>query len=503
MRAIRQVLRLAHELGATTNAISLSLGVSRDTVSSYLTRAAAAGLSWPLPEGLDDAALEELLYPATLLRFTRKQDPDWGAVHRDMQRKGATLQVLHLEYLGQHPDGMQRSQFYRRYREWAKTLKPYLRQVHVAGERVFVDYAGPTLPVRDRATGQIRQAQIFVGVLGASNYTYAEAHWSQQLADWIGAHVRMFEAFGAVPLVVVCDNLKSGVTRASRTEPIVNASYQHMAEHYQLTVLPTRARQPKDKAKVEGGVLIVERWILFRLRKRVFTSLGELNQAIAELLADLNQRPFQNLPGSRASTFETVDKPAMRPLPDRPFEYVEFRRVRVDMGGMFDVNGRLYSAPAPLVRQVVDLRIGESVVEVLHGGRRAASHVLEPGTTPKVDPLHLTPAQRAFGLWTADAELEWARGVGAHVYDFLQRRMAGFKVKEQGYRFALGLKKLLAQVGAKRLDAACRRGLEIQATTLGSIRSILAHRLDTVPADASPTEAAFEHENVRGPKFYH
>ncbi|EQD71622.1 integrase catalytic subunit, partial [mine drainage metagenome] len=310
-----------------------SLNVSKDAVADYLTRAAAAGLAWPLPAELDDGDLEQRLFPAfTNASATAKVEPDWGDVHQSLKVKGATLQILHEEYLADHPDGMAYSYYCQRYRDYKKTLKRYMRQVHVAGDKVFVDYAGPTIKiVINRASGETKQAQIFVGVLGASGYIYAEAVWSQSLPNWIASHARMFEDFGGVPAVVVCDNLKAAVTRASRTDPTVHATYLDMAGHYGTMIIPARPYKPKDKAHAENGVLVVERWILFRLRKRVFTSLVELNTAIRELLAEANNRPFKKMPGCRRTAFETIDRPALNLLPVDRYEFAEFRRVRVGL----------------------------------------------------------------------------------------------------------------------------------------------------------------------------
>lgn len=504
MRKIRQVLRLAAETDISRRNIARSLDLSRDTVSDYLTRAAAAGLAWPLPDELDDARLDALLFPVASGRYTRKPEPEWAQVHQDMMRPGATLHVLHEEYLAEYPDGMSYSHFCQRYRDWSQTLRSYMRQPHKAGERVFVDYAGPTMPVHDLTTGEIRRAQIFVGVLGASVYTYAEAGWSQRLPDWIAAHTRMFEFFGGVPEVVVCDNLKAAVTKASRTEPVLHPAYQHLAEHYDTVILPTRPGKPKDKPKVENAVLIVERWVLFRLRNRVFTSLADLNTAIRELLVDLNDRPFQKLPGCRRSVFEAVDLPALKALPVQPFEYTEFRRVRVNLDGLFEVDGRHYSAPASLCRQEVDLRLTAAAVEILYRGRRVGSHIRAAGEEPAIDPEHLAPNQRHFGLWEPEGALTWAGTVGTHTQAFLQRLLTAARVKEHGYRASNGLKRLAKDFGPERLEAACRRAGEIGATSLASVRSILRNGLDQVgQAEAAPQEAAFDHPNVRGANYYH
>lgn len=501
MRKIREVLRLSHGALLSRRAVSASLGISRDAVADYLLRAANAGLGWPLPDDLDDAELERRLYPVEPATRARRPEPNWADVHRDMQLPGATLQQLHTEYLAAHPDGMQRSQFCALYRKWCRSLKSYLRQTHLAGDKVFVDYAGPTIAVHDAASGRVLRAQVFVGVLGASNYTYAEAHWSQALPDWIAAHVRMLEFFGGVPNFIVCDNLKSAVTRASLTEPLVNDSYQNFAAHYGTTIQPARAWHPKDKAKVEGHVLIVERWILFRLRRRVFTSLGELNDAIRELLDDLNSRPFQKLPGNRRSAFDSLDGPRLRSLPAAPYEYVEFRRARVDMDKMVDVGGRLFSAPAKLVSQVVDIRVTAAVVELLFGGRRVASHVQTPGSDAVIDPTHLTPAEHAYGLWTPDRELQWASGIGPQTMAFVEQRLAAIGGKTAGYRLGLGMRKLSTEFGADRVEAACAKAVSNGATSVASVRAILVNRLDM--AGSRITEANFPHENLRGPEHYH
>jgi transposase len=501
MRRIRDVLRLYHASRLSQRAVARSLGLSRDAVADYLLRAASAGLSWPLPDEMDDAALEQRLYPVEPSVRARRPLPDWAMVHREIQRPGATLRQLHAEYLADHPDGMQRAQFCALYRAWTRTLKSYHRQTHVAGEKVFVDYAGPTVPVHDIASGKVLRAQVFVGVLGASNYTYAEAHWSQQLPDWIAAHVRMLEFFGGVPQCIVCDNLKAAVTRASRTEPLLNDSYQNFASHYGAIIVPARAYRPKDKAKVEGHVLIVERWILFRLRRRVFTSLGELNAAIGALLLDLNTRPFQKLPGHRTQAFETVDRPALRDLPATPYEYVEFRRGRVGMDRMVDVGGRLFSAPPRLVNACVDIRVTAAVVELLHGGRRVASHVRTAGTAPVFDPAHVPAADHAYANWSPQRELDWATTIGPRTSDFVAARLADVRSKTVGYRLGLGLRKLASEFGATRLESACARALTVGAASVSSLRAILSNRLDLAAPDV--IEADFTHENVRGPKHYY
>ena len=504
MRKIRQVLRLAQEAGASRRAIAKSLGLSRDAVADYLVRAAVAGIAWPLSPDLDDAHLELRLYPPQVTSALCKPQPDWTLVHQEMRRKGATLQVLHAEFLAEQPSGIGYSMFCAYYREWTQGLKRYMRQTHTAGECVFVDYAGPTMRIVNVQTGEVRHAQVFVGILGASDYTYAEAHWSQTLSNWIAAHTRMFAFFGGVPQAVVCDNLKSAVVKASRIDPQIHPAYQHLAEHYNTVIVPARPRKPKDKPKVENAVLIVERWILFRLRKRIFTSLAELNAAISELLIDLNNRAFQKLPGSRRSQFEQIDLPALAPLPVAVFEYTEFHKVMAGLDGCIEVDGCRYSVPYMLSRKPVELRITSHVIEVLHQGKRVASHERVNGSNLVINPEHLSASDRFFGMWSVNAALTWAASVGPKTVEFLQALLATRKTKVQGYRWAEAIKRLEKEFGGERLETACTRALDIGARSPNSVRSILTTGLDRQQASGSSAhEAAFDHSNVRGSSYYH
>jgi len=326
MRKIREVLRLKCECGLTNRAIARSCSISHSTVGEYLRRAKETGLSWPIPEDLDEDALFRLLFPKPSRPSSRVIPcPDWSLIHTELRKKSVTLRLLWVEYREAHPDGYSHSQFCELYRRWAKRLKPSMRLSHKGGEKVFVDYAGQTAPVVDPNTGEVRQAQIFVGVLGASNYTYAEAHWSQDLPSWIGAHVRMFAFFGGVPEIVVPDNLKAGVKHPCRYEPDLNPTYQDLAQHYGTAVIPARVRKPKDKAKAEVGVQVVERWILARLRNHTLFSLADLNEAICELLDELDTKLMKHLGRSRRELFETLDQPALKPLPEIPYEFARVR----------------------------------------------------------------------------------------------------------------------------------------------------------------------------------
>ena len=327
MRKIKEVLRLKWDKGLSNRQIAKACGIGRPTVAEYLRRAADADLAWPLPFGLDEVALERQLFPPPpSLPAHARGVPDWSVVHQERRHKGVTLFLLWQEYRATRPEGYQYSWFCEHYRAWRGKLDVVMRQDHRAGEKLFVDYAGQTVPVVDRMTGEIREAQIFVAVLGASNYTYAEATKTQGLPNWIGSHLRTFAFLDGVPELVVPDNLRAGVTKAHRYEPDANPTYQDMASHYGIAVLPTRVRRPRDKAKVEAGVLVVERWILAVLRHRSFFSLAELNAAIRELLEKLNARPFKKLPGCRRAQFEALDKPALQPLPAEPYVYAEWKK---------------------------------------------------------------------------------------------------------------------------------------------------------------------------------
>ena len=509
MRKIRQVLRLHHEEHLSQRKISERSGMSRDAVKDYLVRALSAQLAWPLPNEMDDQALEALLFPINTTNANHANThPDFAQVHIEMKAKGATLQVVHEEFLASNPAGIRYSQFCDLYGQFTKRLKPSLRRIYTAGERVFVDYSGKTMTVHLSAAN-VRTAQIFVGVLGASDYIYAEAHWSQQIPDWIAAHTRMYEHFGGVPLITTCDNLKSGVTKACRREPVIQAIYQNLANHYNTTILPARAKKPKDKAKVENSVLIVQRWILFRLRKHIFTSLAELNEAIRLLLIDANARPFKKLAGSRKSLFEQIEAPALKPLPNLAFVYAEFRKVRVNTDYHVEVDGLFYSVPNELTRKEVELRLTVNIVEVLYHGRRVASHVRIPGQKINTIPDHMTEEHRQFGRWQPNEILAWSADAGESVFAFMQALIKQFHVSDQGYRASLSIKNIAIKYGEKRLNAACLRLLtignyQVSDQSFERLRSILKTKLDQVPLDNSEiTEASFTHSNIRGSDYYH
>jgi transposase len=506
MRKIKEVLRLSHDCQLKHRAVARSCGIARSTVAEYLRRAGEAGLGWPLPEDLDEGRLEALLFPPPpAVPAQERPQPDWQRLHLELKRqKGVTLFLLWQEYKAAHATGYQYSRFCDLYGEWRGRADLVMRQQHRAGEKLFVDYAGATVPVVDRLTGEVQQAQIFVAVLGASSYTYCEATWTQSLPDWIGSHVRALAFLGGVTEVVVPDNLKAGVTSPHLYEPDLNPTYQEMARHYGLAVVPARAARPRDKAKVEAGVLLVERWILARLRKRTFFCLTELNDEIARLLEQLNEKPFQKLAGSRRSLYEELDLPALRPLPAVPYEFAEWKQVRAHIDYHVEVARHYYSVPYQLVSQTCEARYTSATVEIFHRGRRVASHPRNHrrgGYTTL--PEHMPESHRQYAQWTPERLVRWAGESGEAVAAVAHRILEARPHPQQGYRACLGVMRLGKQYGPERLEAACRRALATGACSYKSLASILKSGLDRQPlpkADAAAPRIV--HGNIRGPEYY-
>jgi len=506
MRKIREVLRLRYACGVSARVIAQSLGIGRTAVAEYIRRAAVIGITWPIPGQLDDTTLERKLFaPAGFNPPRSKPLPDWAHVHGELRRRGVTLALLWEEYRSLHPDGYGYSRFCDLYLEWRRGVTATMRQTHAAGEKLFVDFAGDTVPIFDAAIGEIRDAKIFVAALGASNYTYAEACASEALPDWIGAHVRAFSFLGGVTKAIVCDNLKAGVTAASRYEPGVNRTYQDLAAHYGTTILPTRPRKPRDKAKVEAAVLVVERWILARLRNQRFFSLAELNAAIRLLVDELNCRLMRKLGASRREFFQTLDRPALLPLPAEPYQYAEWRRARVAPDYHVEVQRHFYSVPSRLIRQVVEVRITQSTVEVFHRGGRVASHARSPVQHRHTTiPEHMPSAHRRYAFWTPARVLAAAEQIGPSTAALCEAIMQAKPHPEQGFRSCLGILSLSRAYGPGRLEAACRRGITIGAASYRSISSILKTGLDKAfLADVAPEPDPIRHGNIRGRGYFH
>ena len=506
MRKIREVFRLKFDCDISNRQIAKSCKIARSTVAEYLFRFQQAALSWPLAQDIDDNQLEQLLYPQlpTLPPHERPL-PGWSYLHQQLRQKSVTLMLLWQEYKEIHPQGYQYSQFCHRYRQWAAKIDPVMRQEHRAGEKLFVDYAGQTIPVYDLHTNQMREAQIFVAVLGASNYTYAEATWTQSLPDWIGSHSRAFAFFGGVPKVVVPDNLKSAVSKASFYDPDINPTYLDLVNHYGTVVIPARVRRPKDKAKVETGVQIVERWILARLRNRQFFSLRQLNQAIAKLLEDLNNKPFQKLPGSRKSAFESMDRPALNPLPSQPYQFAEWKKATVNVDYHIEVHRHYYSVPHTLIKKKIDVRITTNTIECFYKSKRVASHIRShhKGRHSTVKE-HMPKSHQKWAEWTPDRFIRWAGKIGPHTQSLIENVLNSRAHPQQGFRSCLGILRLAKSYGDDRLEAACRRAVAIGGTSYRSVQSILKHNLDQKPLpDQSCADQLIKHINIRGAAYYH
>lgn len=507
MRKIRDVLRYRHSTDLSLDAIARALNISKGVVAKYIKLAADAGLGWPLPDDLDDGSLERLLYRQPAARTTTYAEPDYATIHQELKRKGITLTLLWEEYRSAAGDAaFQYTAFCTRYKAWAGKLKRSMRQIHRAGERLFADYAGPTMPIIDANTGEIRQASIFVAVLGASSYTFACTTPGQTQADWLTGIGRALAFIGGVPQMIVPDNPRALVAVANRYEPELNRATAEFAHHYGTVILPARPRKPQDKAKVESGVQVVERWILARLRHRQFFSVAELDAAIADLLPALNERPFKKLPGCRKDAFVRLDAPYLRALPTTRFVLAEWKRAGVNIDYHVEYDGHYYSVPHALVRQQVELRITRSTIEVLAKGRRVASHPRNPrkgGYSTISD--HMPAAHRAHAEWSPGRLIHWASSVGPATGELVKRLLIEKQHPEQGYRACLGLMRLARTEGNERMEAACTRALAIGAHRYRSVASILEKGLDRQPLSrpAQVELALPDHANVRGPDYYH
>jgi len=506
MRKIRDVLRYRHSAGLSLDAIAKALKLSKGVVAKYVRLAGAAGLTWPLPDDLDDSGLEKLLYRQATAREPTFADPDYAVVHQELKKKGVTLTLLWEEYLQAVGErGYQYTAFCTRYKDWTGQLKHSMRQIHRAGEKLFADYAGPTVPIIDTVTGEIRPASIFVAVLGASSYTFACATPGQTQNDWLTGIGRALTFIGGVPALIVPDNPRALVSVADRYEPTLNRATAEFANHYDTVILPARPRKPQDKAKVEVGVQVVERWILARLRHRRFFSVAELDAAVAELLPPLNTRPFKKLPGCRSDAFALFDAPYLRALPECPYVIADWKRARVNIDYHVEHEACYYSVPHALLRQEVELRITRYTIEVLAKGKRVASH---PRSYRKGHfetlPEHMPAAHRAHAEWSPGKLLTWAASVGPSTAELTKRLLIEKAHPEQGYRACLGLMRLTREHGRTRMEAACERALAVGAHRYRSVASILQKGLDRQPLLPQQAELALPgHANLRGPGYYH
>jgi transposase len=515
MRKVREILRLRFERGLSQRQISASTGVSKGALSEYLRRAAAAGLTWEVARELDDGEVE-----ARLFRYPGCNEPprrvpiDLPWVHRELRRTGVTLQQLWLEYreasssslpTGGRPYGY--SQFCDLYADFRDKADLSMRQVHRAGEKVFIDYSGKKARLWSAETGEAIDVELFVAVLGASNYTFAEATRTQRLEDFCASTVRALEFFGGVPRIAVPDQLRSAVSGPDRYDPEINPTYAELAHHYDLAIVPARPGKPRDKAKVETAVLVAQRWILACLRNRTFFGLDELNTAIAELVEKLNARPFKKLDGCRRSAFEALDRPALRPLPQTRWELARWKKATVNIDYHVDDDGRLYSVPHALVGEQVELRVTNSVVEIFHRGKRVVSHarLWGPKGSTSTLPEHRPRSHREYGAWPPSRIIGWAASIGPSAAALVEQILLGRREPESAYRSCMGLIRSAKGYDRARFNAACKRAIAIGAPTRKSVLAILSRGLDAVEVvDVDPAQLPLpiHHENVRGGDYY-
>jgi transposase len=507
MRKIRDVLRLAAE-GMSSRKIAASLSIGATTVVDCLRRARTS-VDWPLPEDMTDEALEARLFPASARLSeakARRPMPEWASIHGELKRAGVTLLVLWGEYRDRHPDGLGYSRFCETYQQWKGRLTPTMRQTHIAGERVFVDYSGKRPHFVNPTTGELIEVELFVAVLGASNYTFAEATLTQTLADWIGAHTRAFAFFGGVTALTVSDNLKSGITKACFYEPKVNRSYADMAKHYGTAILPARPGKPKDKAKVEVGVQVAQRWVIAKIRNRTFFSISELNDTIRELVAQLNDRVTRHLGASRRSLFETIERAALKPLPAEPYVLTQWKQCRAGIDYHVEIPPYFYSVPYTLMREKLWARYTERTVEVFQrDDQRVATHPRIPpdGRKHSTLPEHMPSSHRRFADWTLERIKREAAAIGPSTSALVDIIMRERPHPEQGFRSCIGITRLATQYDRQRVNAACERALELGTRSYTSVKSILQNHLDRKRSEQAADGPAILHNNIRGGNYYH
>lgn len=505
MNKVKEILRLRHECRLSVRKVALSIKTSHSTVLEYLRKAVENGIGWPVGEGWSEEKLREIFFPVEgESKSQRKNLPDFEYVMKEMRKKGVTLQLLWEEYRQVNPEGYSYSHYCALYEAHQKSRDYVLRQDYRGGEKLFVDYAGQTVEVHNPHTGEIRKAQIFVACLGASNYTYAEATWSQGSRDWISSHIRTFEYIGGVPEVIIPDNLKSGVTRACRYDPDIHASYREMSEHYGTAILPARVRKPRDKAKVEVGVLIVERWILAALRHRKFHSLGELNEAIAELLKKLNHRPFKKLSGCRFDLFQEVDKPSLKALPEKRYEYAEWKfNTTVHIDYHVEIEKYYYSVPCGLIGKKVDVRYTFHTVEIFHRGERKAVHVRNYHKNKySTQDEHRPKSHQEYLKWNPERFLNWSSKIGENCQEVIRHILNQKQYPEQGYRQCLGILRLEKSYSRDRLEKACKRAVYFRIFNYRNVTNILKNGKDQEMIQIVRPPKSCTHENIRGQIYY-
>jgi transposase len=507
MRKIKELLRLRFAANLEQDQIARSCSISQSTVHRYLKKAAAAGLKWPLPEEYDDRQLNEILFPLRPGRSepNRRASVEFAEVHRELKtHRHLTLQLIWEEYRQTQTDGYGYSRFCELYQRWSRNHNVVMRQDHHPGEKMFVDWAGPTVPIYDRQTGEVTPASLFVAVLGASTYTFARAAIGQGLGSWIGCHVYAFEFFNGTTKLIVPDNPRTGVDRACRYEPDINRTYHEMSQHYGTAIMPARPYKPRDKAKVENAVLVAERWILAALRHHKFFALAELQDAITPLLERLNNRPFRKRDGTRASLYASEDRPALQALPVERYVMADWKTVRASIDYHVDIDRHYYSVPYPLAGQLLEARSTAMTVEIFDAGKRIASHARSSAPyrhTTVHD--HMPKSHQAHLEWTPSRLINWAATVGTSTATVVRTILESRPHPEMGYRACLGIMRLAKTYSNQRMEAASARAIELQACSYTSLHSMLKRSLDQqATTDIEPERTGPRHENLRGAEYY-
>jgi transposase len=505
MRNIREILRLRLAVGLPAREVARACHTSHPTVLAYDRRAREAGLTWPQAAAMDDTALLRLVCEPDTPSSPRRPLPDIACLIQEMRRKNVTLQLLWMEYRDLHPDGYGYTQFCQHYHEARKRVDVVLRQEHRAGEKLFTDFAGDTLPIVDPATGESTPAYLFVAALGASSYTFAHVVPTMGLPHWVQAHLLALEFLGGAPQIIVPDNTSCAVVTPDRYEPVLNGTFTEMAAHYGTVIIPARVAKPRDKAKVEAAVLLAERWILAVLRHRTFFSVAEANEQLPPLLERLNTRRFQRIDASRADLFERLDRRALLPLPVERYCFREWKKARAGIDYHIEVEKHFYSVPYQLVGEEVEVSLSATTVEVLYGNRRVASHVRsykQGGFT--TDPAHRPKSHQAHLEWTPSRMIAWGGTIGPNTAALIQRILESRPHPEMGFRSCLGIISLGKRYPPERLEAAAARALHANITTCRSLRTMLERGLDrqAPPSPAAQTERVVEHANIRGPEYY-
>lgn len=508
MRKLKEILRLKYQAKLSNRSIAKSLSISPSTISTYLTRAKMIGIeAWPLPKQWNDAKLRKQFLQTKHTPRTAIPLPNWPEFQRELKRKGVTKQLLWQEYVERNSRNYYSyPQLCRHYKTWASKLQPSMRQNHIAGEKLFIDYCGPTVQLVNPDTGECRGAQIFVAVMGASNYTYAEATLSQKLEDWVMSHVRCFEFLGGVPDLLIPDNLKSATTRACKYDPDLNPTYQQMASHYNVTIMPARPLKPKDKAKAENGVLIVERWIMGVIRKEVFYSLSQLNERIKDLLVWMNNKPFQKISGTRSSLFSEIDLPALKPLPLQCYQYTYIKKVTVHVDYHVEVEKHYYSVPYGLIKKRLEAHVTQKMIKIYHQGHCVAQHLKSTRLgAHSTHSEHMPKSHQEYAQRSPERLENWAKSLGSAVLELVTLQLSSKTHSQQSYRACFGLLSLSQKYSKERLNAACQRGLDTGAYRLQSIKAILNNGLDqqALPCESSDPLLNIEHDNLRGESYYH